>query len=82
VLDDVPAATSAEFALSLEERHLEFGMDEGEVRDLCASPEDPLWVLNIKRGILSTFQQRISSLSSRLVGRSQGAFFPVDAPEL
>jgi hypothetical protein len=66
VLDNVPAATSAEFALSLEERHLEFGMDEGEVRDLCASPEDPLWVLNIKRGILSTFQQRISSLSSRL----------------
>jgi hypothetical protein len=64
-LEDVSEAAAAGFAESLERRPLVFSMEQGEVGQLCASPQEPLWVLNMKRGVLSTFQQRISAFSSR-----------------
>ena len=50
------APNSAEFARALETSPLSFAFQDGRVESLCAATEDPVWVLNIKRGILSAFQ--------------------------
>ena len=64
-LEEVSKAASADFARSLEQRPLEFGFEAGQVRMVCASSADPIWVLNIKKGIVSMFQHRLSRLSAR-----------------
>jgi len=40
---------------------LEFGFDDGRVRTVCPHEYDPIWVINIKKGILSAFQQSYDS---------------------
>lgn len=46
----------AVFKKSLEQHDLPFTFDDGLVSSICPSPEDPIWSVNIKRGILSAFQ--------------------------
>ncbi len=49
------ADTSAEFSRQLEAVPLRYAFQDGRVEHLCAS-EESAWVLNIKRGVLSAFQ--------------------------
>ncbi|GAB6031625.1 hypothetical protein CHUAL_009385 [Chamberlinius hualienensis] len=49
------------FKSSLEENSLDFSFQDGLVNQLCPRPNEPLWVLNIKRGILSTFQNSMKT---------------------
>ena len=41
---------------SLRENPLHFSWQDGSIPSICAANDDPTWVLNIKRGILSTLQ--------------------------
>ena len=50
------------FIEALQQNSLNFGFDNGRVRDVCTTSQDPLWVTNLKKGILSSFQQSVSSL--------------------
>ena len=50
------------FIEALQQNSINFGFDNGRVRDVCSTSEDPLWVTNLKKGILSAFQQSINSL--------------------
>lgn len=54
---------SAQFAAAVQKRSLHFSFQDGTVDQLCPG-DDPAWVLNIKRGILSAFQNTMHDLSS------------------
>jgi hypothetical protein len=54
---------SAQFAAALQKSSLHFSFQDGTVDELCPG-DDPSWVLNIKRGILSAFQNTMHDLSS------------------
>lgn len=56
-------ARSAQFAAALQKTSLHFSFQDGTVDELCPG-DDPAWVLNIKRGILSAFQNTMHDLSS------------------
>jgi len=56
-------ARSAQFAAALKKNSLHFSFQDGTVDELCPGDE-PAWVLNIKRGILSAFQNTMHDLSS------------------
>uniref|UniRef100_A0A914ZTX6 Vitellogenin n=2 Tax=Parascaris TaxID=6254 RepID=A0A914ZTX6_PARUN len=45
-----------DWAQILERHQLRFGFDDGEVVGVCPSDGDPVWSVNLKRAILSTFQ--------------------------
>ena len=49
------------FSSALEKNSMNFGFDNGRVKTVCSSNDDPLWVTNLKKGVLSAFQQSISS---------------------
>ncbi|ELT91281.1 hypothetical protein CAPTEDRAFT_206171, partial [Capitella teleta] len=53
---------SNEFKQALETRTLRFSFVDGHVQSICADQEEPVWVLNIKRGILSAFQNTMETL--------------------
>ena len=44
----------------LQDFNANFFFDSGTVREVCSSSADPLWAVNLKKGILSAFQQGIS----------------------
>ena len=50
------------FIEALQQHSLNFGFENGRVRDVCATSKDPLWVTNLKKGVLSAFQQSVSTL--------------------
>ncbi|KAK3927268.1 Apolipophorin, partial [Frankliniella fusca] len=50
------AAGAAEFKKQLEAQPLRFAFQDGVVDELCPAQADPVWALNIKRGVLSAFQ--------------------------
>lgn len=56
-------ARAAQFAAALQKSSLHFSFQDGTVDELCPG-DDPVWVLNIKRGILSAFQNTMRDLSS------------------
>lgn len=61
---DIHSVTrSAQFAAALQKNSLHFSFQDGTVDELCPG-DDPVWVLNIKRGILSAFQNTMLDLSS------------------
>ncbi|KAK1162419.1 hypothetical protein AOXY_G17278 [Acipenser oxyrinchus oxyrinchus] len=41
---------------SLEKSPLQFSFQDGKIAEICPSVDEPTWVLNIKRGVLSVFQ--------------------------
>nr|XP_018903254.1 PREDICTED: uncharacterized protein LOC109034507 [Bemisia tabaci] len=53
---------SSQFEESLSQRKLRFHFHEGHVTELCADKDEPVWVLNIKRGILTAFQNTMKRL--------------------
>ena len=52
------------FAESLEKNTITFGFDNGRITDVCYSSNDELWVVNIKKGIMSSFQQSMTSFDT------------------
>ena len=58
------APESARAAAMLERQPLRFSFQDGVVEELCPSEDDELWALNVKRGILSAFQNSMSRLDS------------------
>lgn len=53
---------SGEFQQALERYPLRFSFQDGIIERLCTYHAEPSWVRNIKRGVLSTFQNSMDSL--------------------
>lgn len=53
---EFPDQAGAEFKSGLEKYTLRFAFDDGLVRELCPEPEDEVWAINIRRGVLSMLQ--------------------------
>jgi hypothetical protein len=49
---DVPAS----FAASVSAHPIRFAMDDGRITSVCPSSDDAVWVVNMKRSILSALQ--------------------------
>lgn len=56
------SAPSADFAAALTSTPLRFAFHNGRVSNICPSTEEPVWVLNFKRAVLSTFQNNMVDL--------------------
>ncbi|KAL3868012.1 hypothetical protein ACJMK2_040851 [Sinanodonta woodiana] len=54
--------TSSEFAALLQQYPLRFSFQDGEVNEICPEDDESSWVLNIKRGLLSAFQNTMDDL--------------------
>lgn len=50
------ALTTQHLKNLLEKHSLQFAFQDGQIEHLCSSPDEPRWVLNVKRGILSMLQ--------------------------
>ena len=53
-----------EFQSALEKNALKFGFQDGVISNICPSLNEPVWVLNVKRGILSALQNSMNEDSS------------------
>ncbi|KAK0089741.1 hypothetical protein PV326_004381 [Microctonus aethiopoides] len=53
---EFPDRAEAEFKEKLERYNLRFAFEDGHVHELCPNSNDAIWAVNIKRGILSMFQ--------------------------
>jgi hypothetical protein len=51
-----------QFQQSLEKNPVRFGFIDGTIENICPVSNEEVWVLNIKRGILSTFQTTMATL--------------------
>ena len=49
---------------SLENSHLKFSFQDGKIEDICPSDEETTSSLNLKRGLLSAFQNSMSQHDS------------------
>ncbi|XP_050402855.1 uncharacterized protein LOC126819071 [Patella vulgata] len=56
--------SSSQFTRSLEENALRFSFQDGSIEDLCPPMDETDWSLNIKRGVLSTFQNSMDNLEN------------------
>merc|ERR1712168_1426706 len=64
-LSDVSSEGSADaekFASEVSRKPLRFAFDDGKITHICAAEEEEEWVLNIKRGVLSNFQNTMRTL--------------------
>ena len=48
------------FKQAVEQHELAFTFNDGEILHICPSPDEPAWVVNVKRGILSSFQNTMA----------------------
>lgn len=53
---EFPDRAGGEFKRSLERHVLRFAFDDGRIDELCPERQEPLWALNLKRGVLSMLQ--------------------------
>ena len=51
-----PVDDKEELGKYLEQYSLHFSFHDGHISHVCPSPDDVLWSINIKRGILSALQ--------------------------
>ncbi|CAK8688943.1 unnamed protein product [Clavelina lepadiformis] len=56
------AVNAQDWADDLQRNPVHFNWQDGSIPEICSSNSDPAWVLNIKRGVLSTLQ--VSSVES------------------
>lgn len=49
-----------EFAAAVTKSPLRFSFQDGQVESICGEASEPAWVLNFKRGVLSTFQNSMA----------------------
>ncbi|XP_060075290.1 apolipophorins-like [Ylistrum balloti] len=54
---------SKRFKDDLEQHELKFSFQNGIIDRICASPNESIWVLNVKRGILSVFQNSMENFN-------------------
>lgn len=59
----IAADTNGEFRTNLEESPLAFSFQDGRIEELCTSRPEKTWVLNIKRGILSSIQNSMTDFT-------------------
>ncbi|KAJ8307373.1 hypothetical protein KUTeg_015457 [Tegillarca granosa] len=52
-----------QFQRALEAHPLRFSFQDGEIEEVCPAPGEQTWVLNIKRGMLSMFQNSMDDFS-------------------
>ncbi len=70
------APGSSQFAAGLEQQSLVFSFQDGQIEHLCPSVDEPVWSLNVKRGILSAMQNSMRNLAaSQLVFEVCPSFF-------
>ena len=50
-----------EFAQTLERFPLRFSFQDGVVQSVCPDPDDVTWAVNIKKGVLSSFQNSMDN---------------------
>ena len=56
-------ATSSELKMLLEKNPLRVSYQDGNIEQICLSAPEPVEVVNIKRGILSVFQNTMDDIS-------------------
>ncbi|CAI9742360.1 apolipophorins-like [Octopus vulgaris] len=56
------APEGQQFSDALMKQGLRFSFQDGKIEEVCPMSEEPTWVLNIKRGILSAFQNTMDDL--------------------
>ncbi|CAI9742359.1 apolipophorins-like [Octopus vulgaris] len=56
------APEGQQFSDALMKQGLRFSFQDGKIEEVCPMSEEPTWVLNIKRGILSAFQNSMDDL--------------------
>ncbi|XP_068221439.1 uncharacterized protein [Palaemon carinicauda] len=54
---------NAEFSEAIMKNPLRFSFQDGVVESLCSEVTEPTWVLNFKRGLLSTFQNSMNNVN-------------------
>lgn len=59
---EFPDRAGSEFKKNLERFALKFAYDDGRIGELCPDKRDPVWALNLKRGVLSTLQNSMHRL--------------------
>ncbi|XP_023229314.1 uncharacterized protein LOC111629660 [Centruroides sculpturatus] len=60
--DRRPTQNNREFADKLQRYDLRFSFQDGIIENICATEDEEPWVLNIKKGILSTLQNSMDNL--------------------
>ena len=60
------ADINGEFKRSLEKNPLMFSFQDGRIEDVCPSDDEQIWALNIKRAIISAFQNSMDDFSHEL----------------
>ncbi len=58
------SSKSREFAAALQRAPLRFSFQDGRVESVCSREDEDAWVLNIKRGILSAFQNSMTTFNA------------------
>ena len=58
------ASGSAKFGAALERNPLIFAFQDGHVEHMCPASGEESWVLNLKRGILSSMQNSMQNLTT------------------
>lgn len=53
-------SSEAAFKQAVEQHEMAFTFDDGQVSHICPSPDEKAWVVNVKRGILSTLQNTMA----------------------
>ncbi|XP_034189232.2 apolipoprotein lipid transfer particle [Osmia lignaria lignaria] len=59
---EFPDRAGADFKTHLERYTLRFAFDDGRVDELCPDKREPIWALNLKRGVLSMLQNTMHRL--------------------
>jgi hypothetical protein len=54
---------STDFKAGLERFPVRFSFQDGGIEDICLSGDEPTWVLNAKRGIISLFQNNMDDFA-------------------
>ncbi|KAG1669608.1 Apolipophorin [Nymphon striatum] len=53
---------SEKFSKDLQQYSLRFSFQDGKIEEICPSSDESSWVLNVKRGILTVFQNSMDNL--------------------
>ena len=61
-----------EFAQTLERYPLRFSFQDGVVESVCPDQDDVTWAINIKKGILSSFQNSMDNFETEYTGKEVG----------
>ncbi|XP_060558872.1 apolipophorins-like isoform X2 [Ruditapes philippinarum] len=55
---------SNDFKIGLERNPARFSYQDGRIEDICIPEDEPIWVLNVKRGIISLIQNNMDDFST------------------